>query len=100
MAVAVEIARAAGLPVRPRIKAQSLLVDRGGPIHFPDRDLTVRVLEQDVCRTVGVEIASVESVPGWTGVGVQSAAADIQSSNDAWASVHVPERDLAIAILP
>ena len=56
MAVAVEVAGSDRLPTRPRIGAHPATADHVGPVHFPDRGLTVRVLPQNVGMAVAVEV--------------------------------------------
>ena len=59
----------------------------GGPVHFPDRDLAVRVLPQDVGIAVVVEVARSDRFPIRPRIGGPTdAAADLVGS------VHFPDR--------
>ena len=52
-----------GEPTRPRIRGNRSTADYVRPVHFPDRGLTVRVLPENVGKTVAVVVAGSDRFP-------------------------------------
>src|ERR1700722_2607912 len=104
MAVVVEIARSDLFPVRPGIEARGPAGDLNRsapgwivPVHFPDRDLTVCVLPQDLGqgRRAGNKVSSrSDQAPSrpWTGAH-RPAAAYARPAE-------IPDRGLTVGVLP
>jgi hypothetical protein len=82
------------LPARPRKGADRVLVDRGGPIHFPDGGLPACcVLEKDVGIAVAVEVARADRFPIRPRIETDRVLVDRGSP------IHFPDRDLPVGVL-
>jgi hypothetical protein len=96
-AVAVEVAGSDCLPVRSRIGTDggNPAGDLVGPVHFPDRHLTVDVLQQNVGITVAVEVTGSHYLPVWSRIG----AGRCDAAGDLFGPVHFPDRHLTVEVL-